>query len=80
MLSLNDLIGKPILFADVSCKPIMVILHNFEAGGIWVESDELADLVPYMKQEPSLSRPGTKPVFFVPFAQIRILAAASTEI
>jgi hypothetical protein len=80
MTRLDDLIGKPILISIVNSdlsKSGDVTLHGVESGGIWIESPYFEDLFGYKAKQHNSATPETKPVFFVPFAQIRVLVSAS---
>ena len=78
MVRLDDSLGKSFLLAHSSGGRYQVVLHGVEVGGIWVESDELQDLFPSFVSEVREGEPKQKPVFFVPYAHILLLVAAST--
>jgi hypothetical protein len=82
MVRLDDLVGRRVLLSLInsSADGYRVILHGVEYGGIWVESKRLEKLIGYRKPKATGLKPATKPVFFVPYAQIGNLVAYSTEL
>jgi hypothetical protein len=75
MMRLEALINQEILLLMVNSevhKSGTVILRGVESGGIWVESSYLSGMFSPQKIANQIeSKP--QPVFFVPFAQVRLL-------
>ena len=82
MVRLDDLVGKRVLLSLInsSANGYNITLHGVEYGEIWVESKELEKLIGHRKPKAIGLKPATKPVFFVPYAQIGNLVAYSTEL
>lgn len=84
MVRLEDLIGKRVTIAiRQSIESVYeVTLHGVEAGGLWVESREMQRLLGDIPKgsKNRRARPSEKPVFFIPYAQIVLLVASSTEL
>ena len=83
MISLNDLIGKPVDITITSSSESFytVTLHGVEQGGLWIEGEALNELLGY---EPNRKLPANKiskkPVLFLPYAQIGFLLSSSIDL
>jgi hypothetical protein len=80
MSYLRDSIGQEILGMVPMLNPNQLQtlkLHGVEEGGIWVESNELTQL---MLAKISRHASSKTPIFFVPFHQIQFLLHSTEQI
>jgi len=67
----HDLIGQKIIISsgifNNSGAPIFATLRGVETGGLWVENQEITDLILKTMEKTMLE---ATPVMFVPFSQI----------
>jgi hypothetical protein len=74
-MHLDDIIGQKITVALINSSKshYTVTVRGVEAGGIWAEGKELDALIghrPNRLKRPDSRKPPTRPVFFIPYAQI----------
>ena len=84
MKMLIDLVGKSLIVAIENSERshYEIVLRGAEHGGIWAESPDLELMFGH---EPTRKKrittvPPTKPLFFIPFARMIWLIAASVDL
>lgn len=67
--NLNHWVGVQVgaLIPMLNPGPLWITIHNVEAGGLWIESDQLP--ISFIRGKDDFDDEG-KVVFFVPYAQI----------
>lgn len=77
MPSLNKLIGTKIALSfKLGERMTWVKLHAVEAGGIWVESQPLTNMILQLSDSPAAPKTA---VFFLPFSTIGSVASSLDE-